>query len=671
MSNWLDFKLPDASDVCEFMHKRLGVECNCHVVMPCLTSYTIATPDREYEYQSGAPTLRPISVVDTPKEKGEGTQGVDISITMMGACTEGAPECPRGILMEQGMSSESQTINDQQCAQATLYYRPEPNEKWRLFHHLFNQFFRPLEQSSYTVYDFYVVQQYHGSIQDDPWEETVNNLKFKYALNQLPSQTSVQILVYPENKLKADIRIQCQKPDDNAKEQTKPNDEAAALPAPEASQESEASASSESVPLLEYHPITPEFKQGYEPAQIKRGLMDWFSASGELSYTDGAGVVLTWKKPGDGKSEMGAAVDGHQYSMTTNGGDLEASAEFDDQTFSLESTDATLKVSAELGDQTFSLESTDETLKISTEWSDSQDDKDSQDESRQSKASTFDLSAEFESSKHQIPLLQALSGVADLVTGGIYQPKQVQRKKDDIKVIGCNFSLPDIHFTGENKTVIVDGVVGSECMMTIKGSPFIGVEVTLDLIQAAASYFKAERVIAKIREKARELEEKAKAGQGSLYLGADLAIKVGATIGGEIQIQNVNNQPCEYFLSQADFAVSIEGTANVRGGIEVWIVHGTFELAGNINAEANLRLQQKAGRDGIELVLYHQGIKCEVMVQLSGGIKNDDEKASERGRLNSIDGDEKIETEYSAPQEWIWVEPLSVEDSPYRTMLFD
>lgn len=543
-------------------HKAIGVTCNCGTADPCLISYTISANGQDYQYQAGGSYLPTIVLIDPPNANAEGTQGVDITITLDGACSAADPTCPSGEVQQEEMKFK-ETVSDQECKNVHLYHQPNDITADITLGQSINQIFMPpSDLEVYTPYTFEVIQKNHKQSSTPPEVGLVSSFD---ALAVLGLTSQAHIHVYPESKIEGEFTIKGKKKEDE--------------PVNKEGQ----------VALLEPTHLSPDFKDGYEPSQTKNRFLEMFDIEGELKVDSGAGVALEYSYPASGNKK--------------------------------------------------------------------------------------DIRAEFEKSMEDIQLLTALSEVTGVIMDGVYSPKdekteQPLKKEGDVKLLGYEVNLPEITISGEGKAIVHDNAITYDKNFTLTATPLIGFKVTLDLIQAAATYFQMGEVVAEVREQAVKLEEDVKAGKTGAYAGAEFEISIEINVNTDIAFEATMGSPVSYDLADAEYAVTIKGLANVRGGAQVWIVHGAFELEGSVNAEGKLAFVNKAESGELEWVFFHEGIKCNVVVEISGGINNDDEKGSDNGSLLSeARGDSSVEKKYSDPQEWVWVKPLSQEQSPYRGTL--
>lgn len=99
----------------------LGVACGCNTPDPCLTAFTLETPDKEYIYKGDGRSLGIITLVDEFKDKK--LQGIPIEFTLLGKCSVPTPGCPSGYIKVPN-GDYIHTLADRQCETLTLHYRP-------------------------------------------------------------------------------------------------------------------------------------------------------------------------------------------------------------------------------------------------------------------------------------------------------------------------------------------------------------------------------------------------------------------------------------------------------------------------------------------------------------------------------------------------------------------
>ncbi|KEA61753.1 hypothetical protein ADIMK_4210 [Marinobacterium lacunae] len=288
----------------------------------------------------------------------------------------------------------------------------------------------------------------------------------------------------------------------------------------------------------------------------------------------------------------------------------------------------------------------------------------------------LELSSSFNEVRDEIQLIRAISGAIEMVKSSTYQ----SRGKETVKLVAFDFKPPVITLKGEGKTRHKsDTAFGVEHTLSAGFSPLFEFSITLDLVQAAAAYFKVDTVVAELREQAKKQEAKVKAGQQGAYVGAELEIKLTTKLETQGSIKRTLDSDHPEYDFSAESTISLTGSANMRGGAKVWIVEGAFALSGKVIAEGKCALQavkKNAGakneKEIVELVMYHNGIKAEVEITVSGSVDTGKKSYSGEGN-NKIDGyrgSAEPEKKESFKREWIWANPMKKEDSNFRMDIF-
>ncbi|ENY3129695.1 hypothetical protein ACFXAP_003789, partial [Vibrio cholerae] len=113
----------------------------------------------------------------------------------------------------------------------------------------------------------------------------------------------------------------------------------------------------------------------------------------------------------------------------------------------------------------------------------------------------------------------------------------------------------------------------------------------------------------------------------------------------------------------------------LRGGAKVWVVEGAFLLEAKVVAEGKIALRSKIKdkKPLVELIFFHDGIKAEVKIEVSGSV---DEKNTKDTSGNSgpdawdyVESTTELSAKKTYTKEWIWAKALSEANSRYRTTL--
>lgn len=199
-----------------------------------------------------------------------------------------------------------------------------------------------------------------------------------------------------------------------------------------------------------------------------------------------------------------------------------------------------------------------------------------------------------------------------------------------VKLASIEFKYPKLTFTGKG-TLTVSNNTGSpylERSVFVGLDPLIGVSLKLDFIQAFATAYGVERIVAKIREQALEMEEAFKRGENAAYAGAELFLLVSGALKAGFEVKSNEQKEYEYQLGSAvGGELLIRLATNIRGGVRYWIVEGSFEAGASAEAKAMFELDSPK-EDQLDLVFFHNGIVAKVSVDASVGIRGKEGKQS-------------------------------------------
>ncbi|ANU39446.1 hypothetical protein VSVS05_04411 (plasmid) [Vibrio scophthalmi] len=282
------------------------------------------------------------------------------------------------------------------------------------------------------------------------------------------------------------------------------------------------------------------------------------------------------------------------------------------------------------------------------------------------------LNEEFENIRQQLKTIDAIVSIVEQIKQGTYE----STGQDKVKLVNFEFKSPQISIKGSQTLTIVDNVMGTDSEVTVGFAPLFGFSLKLDMLLAAAAYFKVEKPVAAIRQKAAELEQLVKDGHQGAYAGAEFDITLSGSLSTEGKITQKLKQSPQYGFDCAT-TIALSSMVNVRGGAKVWVVQGAFKMIAEVVAEGKcaLRSTLENGKPRVELVFFHEGIKAKVTIETSMEIvSNKDDKqtsnnSSENALLENPQIISNVRSVDSEAQEWIWVESLSEQQSTYRSVL--
>lgn len=255
-----------------------------------------------------------------------------------------------------------------------------------------------------------------------------------------------------------------------------------------------------------------------------------------------------------------------------------------------------------------------------------------------------------------------------------------------VKLLSVEFMYPKLTFSGSGKLVVSPSTQQPylERSIGVELKPLIGIKITFDLIQAFATYYGFERIVALLREKAIEQESAVKSGANGAYVGAKLELIVSGQLNFGFKVKS--NEEKEYSFELGSIvkgilAIGVE--TNIRGGVRYWVVEGYFEAGASAKAEGLFELDSPA-EDELNLIFFHNGVVAKVYIEGGFGISKNDAKDNTSGEdLFATDDDGNVlgkNTSASGPnntklkdngaeKEWQICPKLPKESSNYKIPL--
>lgn len=268
-----------------------------------------------------------------------------------------------------------------------------------------------------------------------------------------------------------------------------------------------------------------------------------------------------------------------------------------------------------------------------------------------SKDYTKTMEKEFTRYKDKLTLLRNAEKTIDTVT------KLFQANDEKIKLLTVDIKYPSLNIKGNGELALgKDSKPYLQCGVDVDLSPLIEFTITLDLIQAFATYFHQEDNIAKIREKAQSQEDDVKNGKNGVYAKAILNLIVTGDI--NLSYQYKSDEDHEFHSELGDknegkLGLSLE--SKVEAGLKVVIVEAFFSAEAKITTECCFALEKQQGKD-FALIFFHNGVviyaKYRIKVRIG---ENNPDESPDSDNKNSGDDANWEEGE----GEWIICEPLS------------
>ncbi|KXF83008.1 hypothetical protein [Enterovibrio coralii] len=212
-----------------------------------------------------------------------------------------------------------------------------------------------------------------------------------------------------------------------------------------------------------------------------------------------------------------------------------------------------------------------------------------------------------------------------------------------VKLVSIDFDYPKLEFKGSGKLKLSDktGSPYIERAISVGLNPLVGVRMKIDLIQAFAAAYGAERAVAKIREAAKAMEDDFNEGKDAAYVGAELYFTVGGVMKVGFELKSNEAKEYEFQVGSAVRGeVDVGVITNIRGGVRYWVIEGYFEADARIEAKALFELES-THNGGLDLVFFHNGVIAKVRVDASLGIASRRPKRARPanvGRFSRTDG---------------------------------
>lgn len=205
-------------------------------------------------------------------------------------------------------------------------------------------------------------------------------------------------------------------------------------------------------------------------------------------------------------------------------------------------------------------------------------------------------------------------------------------------------------------------------------TPFTGIEIKLDLLQAFAAWYGMSEFTDIVRQQMEKGEDAVNNGENGAYLGVKFELIASGEFDLALTFETNSKNEWEWNVGKGnELKVALSLEANARAGIKFYILNGVFEVYGKAIAEGMISIDTTQQKDGIEFIFYHNGIKLEAGVSVSGGISNDEDRTSEDQRTEQssepVETTTKTSEKIGSKKEWVIHDKLEKKDSTYRCHL--
>jgi len=274
------------------------------------------------------------------------------------------------------------------------------------------------------------------------------------------------------------------------------------------------------------------------------------------------------------------------------------------------------------------------------------------------------LKKDFERKAQRISLINKSMQAIDTVSKAL--------STDDvgkIKVLTTEIIFPklEIKGSGELKEDADSKTLYIERQGSIGLAPLVGMKITLDLLQAFAAWYRADVVLAAVREKLASGEQSYQEGGNAAFAGMKFELVAEGEVAFTLAFKSDAKNKWEWQkVDSAEAKLKLTIEANVRAGIRIYIANGALTVGGKAVAEGCLGLDNSI-KDKLDLVFYHNGIVAKVYVNYTVGLASKSERVSQSqglpGRNTSTGKSGKSD---NIEKEWIIHDKLEKKDSTAR-----
>ncbi|PWD57690.1 hypothetical protein [Pectobacterium parmentieri] len=242
-------------------------------------------------------------------------------------------------------------------------------------------------------------------------------------------------------------------------------------------------------------------------------------------------------------------------------------------------------------------------------------------------------------------------------------------ENDKIKLLETDITYPAVEISakGELKEESQSGAVYIERELSLRLAPLIGITMTLDLLQAFAAWYRADVLLAAVREKLMSQEQAYQEGRNAAFFGTKFWLVAEGDLNFSLVFKSDAKNEWEWQKDEsAEATLTLTTEANVRAGVRFYIAEGALEIGGKAVAKGCLGLYAPT-KDQLDLVFYHEGITAKVYVNYTVGMSSDSKisnsNADGPGRKSKS---QDVKKNNNSEKEWVIHEKLEKFDSKYR-----
>ncbi|AHE73527.1 hypothetical protein M942_24290 [Enterobacter ludwigii] len=281
------------------------------------------------------------------------------------------------------------------------------------------------------------------------------------------------------------------------------------------------------------------------------------------------------------------------------------------------------------------------------------------------------LKQEFKRKARALTLLSKASEAIDVITKA-FSTNEGDNEKINLLTTEIKYPEIEIKGSGELKEDDDTTTLYMERKVSFGMAPFIGVSITLDLMQAFAAWYGQEMVLAAVRERLKAGEDNYDKGDNAAFADGKLHLIVEGDINLSLDyISDAKNEWEWHYDENTEAKLSLTLDANFRAGVRYYVVNGAIEIGGKTVAEGCIGLE-KNHRDPnkIDAVIYHNGVTAKVYVSYTYGGSSSSEHGIDDDDDVVVKSEVKFKSEDNVWKEWVIHEKLEKEKSDFRIHLF-
>ena len=297
------------------------------------------------------------------------------------------------------------------------------------------------------------------------------------------------------------------------------------------------------------------------------------------------------------------------------------------------------------------------------------------------RAESDQLVQEFTEYKNKLTFLNKAEAALDTASKLFATP--TKRGADPYPIGKLSFLSPNLVITGENKFAL-DKITNQpiiEGKVDIALKPLVGIQFTVDLIQAFAAQYGLDYLVGNARELAASGKERISQGKNGGYIAGELKLLISGSINAGFGLSyNSSGNKNYYITDKNDAKLSIVGIVDIEAGGKILSFEGYFNAEGSVVAEGCCGLEERdatsKGDDaGLDLVFYHNGVKAKFKSNLIFGRKTGKTSSPTKIRTNneSITNQSRSTTTSNnqtgaqlVEKTWTIAKPLAKKNSKHR-----